>query len=597
MKLGLRVILALAFMIASIVPLTVWAVWVRSAALDREIEEVQDRHLLLARNLSLALDRYAKDVTAVFSHVVETDPELRGSKHLGKLLASLSFRHICLIEIDTQRVLSITPSATFSQENIILPPLDRFIEVAEFGLGKLVFTNVMHNPAGNPTIYLLKKIGPNVLAFGELSTEFLRTTQRAVAFGEGGHAAIVDAVGHVLGHPRTDWELEMKDLSKVDPVARMMNGETGVSKFFSPAAKQDMIAGFTIVPATGWGVMIPQPFSELQAKADEVQTSAYYIVAFGVVLSTLLGFAIGGFIAAPIKAVSNAADRVAEGDPDVSVSVPRGTVPVEVQALTKRFNEMSIALDKARKAESRALQAAEEAVEAKSDFLTRVTHELRTPLNTVIGFSGMIRDQTQGPINPPDYIEYGRYIHDGGQRLLEMVNDIIAFSGVDGRGKDLNRSEVDVTSILSMAVEKIKPFAEEGKVDVALSLGDELPDLWVDEVKFRQIVSHLLTNAVKFTPPGGSVKIEAKRADPDGLTLMFSDTGIGMSDSQIPVALSPFGQISSDLARDYEGAGLGLPLSKMLVERHGGTIHIESKPGEGTIVMVSLPPGCVAKSV
>ena len=98
MKLGLRVILALAFMVASIVPLSVWAVWVRSAALDREIEEVRDRHLLLARNLSLALERYAQDVSAVFSHVVETDPELRGSQHLGTLLASLSFRHICLIE-------------------------------------------------------------------------------------------------------------------------------------------------------------------------------------------------------------------------------------------------------------------------------------------------------------------------------------------------------------------------------------------------------------------------------------------------------------------------------------------------------------------
>ncbi|MDF1747722.1 MAG: hypothetical protein P1V34_02485, partial [Alphaproteobacteria bacterium] len=175
MKLGLRVILAMAFMIASIAPLTVWAVWVRSSALDREVEEVQDRHLLLARNLSLALERYAQDVTAVFSHVVETDPELRGSEHLGKLLASLSFRHICLIETNTKRVVSITPSATFSRNDIILPPLDRFIEVAEYGLGKLVFTNVMQSPTGQPAIYLLKQIGPHMMALGELSTEFLRT--------------------------------------------------------------------------------------------------------------------------------------------------------------------------------------------------------------------------------------------------------------------------------------------------------------------------------------------------------------------------------------------------------------------------------------
>ncbi|WP_420731721.1 ATP-binding protein [Hwanghaeella sp. 1Z406] len=596
MKLGLRVILALAFMVASIVPLSVWAVWVRSAALDREIEEVRDRHLLLARNLSLALERYAQDVSAVFSHVVETDPELRGSQHLGTLLASLSFRHICLIETDTKRVVSVTPSATYSMESIVLPPLDRFIEVAEYGLGKLVFTNVMLNPSGKPAIYLLKKIEPNTLALGELSTEFLRTTQRAVAFGEGGHAAIVDAIGRVVGHPRADWERDLKDLSAVDPVARMIKGETGVSKFFSPAAKEDMIAGFTTVPATGWGVMIPQPYRELQAKADEVQKSAYFIVAFGVGLSTLLGFAIGGFIAGPIKAVSKAADRVADGDADVSVYVPGGIVPVEVRALTKRFNEMSIALNKARQAEVRALRAAEEAVEAKSDFLTRVTHELRTPLNTVIGFSGMIRDQTQGPINSPEYVEYGRYIHDGGQRLLEMVNDIIAFSRVDRRGDDVARSVVDITVILTMAVEKVRSMAGDGQINVSLSLAEDLPDLWVDEVKFRQIISHLVTNAVKFTPSGGSVVIDAHTGPAGGVEIVIRDTGIGLSEEQIPLALSPFGQISTHLARDYEGAGLGLPLSKMLVEQHGGTLTIQSTPGQGTIVTVFLPPECVAAS-
>lgn len=596
MKLGLRVILALAFMVASIVPLTVWAVWVRSAALEREIEEVQDRHLLLARNLGLALERYAKDVSAVFSHVVETDPELRGSQHLGTLLASLSFRHICLIEIDTKRVISVTPSAAYSKDNIALPPLDRFIEVAEFGLGKLVFTNVMLNPSGEPAIYLLKIIEPNLLALGELSTEFLRTTQRAVAFGEGGHAAIVDAIGQVIGHPRADWERAVKDLSAIEPVARMMKGETGVSTFFSPAAKEDMIAGFTTVPVTGWGVMIPQPYHELQAKADEVQKSAYFIVAFGVGLSTLLGFAIGGFIASPIKAVSKAADRVADGDADVAVSVPSGFVPVEVQALTRQFNEMSIALNKAREAEARALQAAEEAVEAKTDFLTRVTHELRTPLNTVIGFSGMIRDQTQGPIHPPDYVEYGRYIHDGGQRLLEMVNDIIAFSRVDRRGEDVARSVVDIAVILTMAVEKIQSMAREGQVDVSLSLAKNLPDLWVDEVKIRQIVSHLVTNAVKFTPSGGAVVVAAHTGSAGGINIVITDTGIGLSEEQIPLALSPFGQISSHLARNYEGAGLGLPLSKMLVEQHGGTLSIQSTPGQGTVVTVYLPPDCVAVS-
>ena len=206
----------------------------------------------------------------------------------------------------------------------------------------------------------------------------------------------------------------------------------------------------------------------------------------------------------------------------------------------------------------------------------------------------MIRDQTQGPIHPPDYVEYGRYIHDGGQRLLEMVNDIIAFSRVDRRGDDVARSVVDISVILTMAVEKIQSIARDGQVDVSLSLPENLPDLWVDEVKIRQIVSHLVTNAVKFTPSGGAIVVAAHTSAAGGINIVIKDTGIGLSEEQIPLALSPFGQISSHLARDYEGAGLGLPLSKMLVEQHGGTFSIQSTPGQGTVVTVYLPPECIA---
>ncbi len=177
-----------------------------------------------------------------------------------------------------------------------------------------------------------------------------------------------------------------------------------------------------------------------------------------------------------------------------------------------------------------------------------------------------------------------------------MVNDIIAFSRVDRRGDDVARSVVDITVILTMAVEKVRSMAGDGQINVSLSLAEDLPDLWVDEVKFRQIISHLVTNAVKFTPSGGSVVIDAHTGPAGGVEIVIRDTGIGLSEEQIPLALSPFGQISTHLARDYEGAGLGLPLSKMLVEQHGGTLTIQSTPGQGTIVTVFLPPECVAAS-
>lgn len=590
MKLGIRGVLAGAFIVAAIVPLAAWATWVSTSALDREIAEVEDRHLVLARNLSRALDRYAQDIAAVFSHVVESDPKSGGSEHLSALLESLQFRHICLIESDSQRVISVSTATSTSLSSISLPNLDEYIARAERGLGRLMFSNAVLNPNGKPAIYLTKKIGPNLVALGELSTQYLRDAQQGVAFGEGGHAAIVDSAGNVLSHPNKSWENEIRNISQIDAVARMMDGETGVSQFYSPAAKLDMIAGFTTVPATGWGVMIPQPLRELQARADEVRNSALGIVALGAGVAGVVGWLIGGLIARPMRAVAAAADRMAEGRSDVSVPMPSGMAISELEVLALRFNEMTAALDESRSAQTLALRAAEEAAEAKSDFVTRVTHELRTPLNSVIGFSGMIRDQAHGEIGSPDYVEYAKMIHDSGQRLLEMVNDIIAYARIEGRSEELNESSIDIHRTAAAVTDQVAALAEESGVSVSIAVDDGLPQVWGDEIKLRQALGHLVKNAVIFTPKDGRVRIDAALTDNGGLSIAISDTGIGIAESEIATALEPFGQISSRLDRSHEGAGLGLPLAKMLVELHGGSLRLRSRLEEGTTVTITLPP-------
>lgn len=594
MKLGLRPLLAVCFFIASIVPLAVWASWISASALEREIERVEDQHLLIARNLSRALDRYAADASAVFSHVVAVAPALETpgaeTEAVTALLSALHFRHICLVDLASGRVTLIAGSPPQEPGQRLLPPVEPLIAMAEAEPDRLIVTDVTHNPEGEPAIFLIRKTGPDQVAIGELGTAYLRDTQRAVAFGEGGHAAIVDASGNVLGHPNTDWEREIRNLAQVDAVARMMRGETGVSQFFSPAAKADMIAGFTTVPATGWGVMIPQPLRELEVRADTVRDSAYLYAALGTVLCAFLGWFVGGFVTRPIRDMAEAVDRIAAGGSASRVEKPAGLLPREVDILTTRFNDMVVALDDSRQAQHRALQAAEEAAETKSDFVARVTHELRTPLNTVIGFSGMIRDEAHGPIRPNDYVDYARLIHESGQRLLEMVNDIIAFARLEGRGEQLSESVVDTARLLRLAAENAEAQAQEGGVTLTVEIADSLPSLWADEIKLRQSLSHVVANAVKFTPRGGRVTLGAALTENGGLALYVRDTGIGIAESDIATALSPFGQISSQLARAYEGAGLGLPLAKMLTELHGGSLRLTSEPGIGTEVALTFPP-------
>lgn len=588
MRLGIQTILALTFALASLIPLGFWAISFERFALEREIEEVADRHLLVAQNLSRALERYAVDAAAVFSHVVENNSAYEDTSHLSELLASMGFVHICRIDTESGRVLSVTVSPEV-EEQIILPPLDQFIEIAQRGLGQLVFTDVMQSPNGAPAIYLVRDLEHGQIALGQLNTRYVRDTQSAIAFGEGGHAAVVDASGNVIGHPNSDWVEEVRNISRIDPVARMMRGETGVSNFYSPAAETDMIAGFTTVPRTGWGVMIPQPFSELENEAAAVRRSAIGVLAAGTLGFGVLGWLLGGLIARPIRKVTNAAEKMAEGAEDARVESLNGIVPTEVSSLAARFNEMIRALEQARAAQSRAVQAALDASQAKSDFVARVTHELRTPLNTVIGFSGMIRDQSQGPLGSPEYVEYARMIHQGGQRLLAMVNDIIAYASVDGRSEALSEQSIDVKSLAQAVISVEMPLAEERRVRIELQDGSPDIQLWGDELKLRHALSHVVNNAVKFSEPDGNVRVSAGLADDGACIITVEDTGIGIRGDDIELALSPFGQVSITHGRSHEGAGLGLPLAQLLLELHGGSLTLTSEIGEGTTVALRIP--------
>lgn len=589
MRLGLKTVLATAFFVGSVVPLAVWAAWVGDQALKQEIAEVEDRHLLLARNLGRALDRYAEDAAAVFSHVVESDPASRNSEYLGNLLTSLGFKHICLVDADSGQVISVTSTPGTARGDLSLPPLDGLISQARMALGKLVFTDVMASPSGDPAIYLVRKLDGNLIALGELGTEYLQTTQGAVAFGEGGHAAIVDASGNVLGHPKAEWVVERKNIAKVDAVRRMINGETGVSQFFSPAAKLDMIAGFTVVPSTGWGVMIPQPLRELEAQAAEVARSAFLLAGVLAAVCGLIGWLVGGFVARPISAVAAAADRLADGEEVPHVPAPQGVVPEEVDRLTQRFNEMTDAVVEARDTQRLALRAAEEAAEAKSGFLARITHELRTPLNSVIGFSGMIRDESLGPAGKPEYVDYARLIHESGGRLLEMVNDIISFTRIEGRAERLSESQIDLIDAVNDVIESAAPQADAAGVRLDAGEAIALPLVWADPVKLRQALTHIVSNAIKFTPEDGRVHVAVGLLDDGAAEITVADTGVGMDEKDIPTALRPFGQLSGDLSREHEGAGLGLPLANMLIEMHGGEMRVKSDPGQGTIVSLILP--------
>jgi signal transduction histidine kinase len=235
-----------------------------------------------------------------------------------------------------------------------------------------------------------------------------------------------------------------------------------------------------------------------------------------------------------------------------------------------------------------AKEAAEAANRSKTEFLANMSHELRTPLNAIIGFSGMMSDRMFGPLHER-YAEYAGLIGDSGRHLLAIITDILDVAKADANRLVLAEEGIEIGRIADLSLTIVQEMAKKAEVDYTCEIDRGLPGLMADPAKLTQILVNLLSNAIKFTPRGGKVRLRIERRLAGGIAFCVEDTGIGMSAEEILIGLEPFGQVDSGLARKYNGVGLGLPLTKRLVELHGGTIEIASEPGKGTKVSFHIP--------
>lgn len=224
-----------------------------------------------------------------------------------------------------------------------------------------------------------------------------------------------------------------------------------------------------------------------------------------------------------------------------------------------------------------------------ADFLSGMSHELRTPLNAIIGFSEIIKNEIFGPIGSARYRSYVKDINDSGQHLLDLVDDLLDVARVEAGEEPIAEDAVAVAALVRDCVADVAPRAGASGVTLETDVGDELPLLRADAAKLRQVLAHLLSNAVKFTPRGGRVRIAAWARPGAGYVIQVTDNGVGIALKDISVALSPFGQIDNPLRRPFDGTGLGLPLAKALVEMHAGSIDLQSEPNAGTTVTLRFP--------
>jgi signal transduction histidine kinase/CheY-like chemotaxis protein/HAMP domain-containing protein len=342
---GLRPLLFIVLSLAALIPVVFFGVWPHSQAFENELSDVTDRHLLLARNMGAALQRYDRDVKTTFRTL--TQNIVRGTPLVGtqKMLSNLDFRHICVATIENGTIVN-----SLNEEVAQCPkrvPPKRFTVFKEIASkDEVKFTEVLQGPHGKPLLYIVLIID-DLISVGAIKTDYIVELGKSTSFGKRGHAAIIDHKGRVLAHPLPKWRQTMKDLSALEPVKRMLNRETGVSMFYSPALKDDMIAGFTWVPGPNWGVMIPQPVAELRARADSVQRYALVVIITGVLAAAILSWFLSGYLTRPVHAVVDAARKMSAGGRTVRVPSISKAAPRELKTLRETFNIMANANEEA----------------------------------------------------------------------------------------------------------------------------------------------------------------------------------------------------------------------------------------------------------
>jgi len=416
----------------------------------------------------------------------------------------------------------------------------------------------------------------------------------AVAIGGSGRIYAVDGRDRLIAHPDRKMLLREPDLRTYAPLQRIreelaQSPDASVGMFEAPGLDgREMMISAMLVPASQWVVVAEQPRDEVLAPVYQTLVRTIWVMGAGLLAAIAASYFLARRLVRPILELRGGAEKIAGGDLATRIRISSGD---EVEGLAREFNRMADQLQDyttglERKVAEKTAEL-EMANRHKSEFLANMSHELRTPLNAIIGFSEVLKERMFGELNPKQ-LEYVRDIFGSGQHLLSLINDILDLTKVESGHMELDAREFSVRAAIHNCCTLIRERALRKRLRLESHVFEDVGNWRADERKFKQVVLNLLSNAVKFTPAAGEVRIVV-RVEGDTLVVAVSDSGVGVAPEDHERIFHSFQQAASDEEVRREGSGLGLALSRRLVERHGGTLVVASTPGRGATFVARFP--------
>ena len=332
-----RTLLTLSFIMIAVVPVLMLGIWVARTAFEKELADVRHQHVVVARNLTAALEVYLTDLSAAFSYFASDVDGHATAAAAATLAREMNFRHLCAVDSRNR----ITAHLDIENEGGGCGSEDVLNYLRPMAvIGEVRFSGVRADSKNRPTIYVTRKIDADRIGVGALGTGTIVGFQKQIAFGKRGHAAIVDRTDNLIAHPNQNWQAERRNLKKVRPVKLMTECKTGVTTFYSPAVQMDMISAYTTVPSVGWGVMVPQPIEELQERAKDVQAAAGLIVLLGLITAGGLSWFLSGILNGPLRSTLRSFREFAGGDLAARAPAPGRFTPRDLREIGSTFNSM-----------------------------------------------------------------------------------------------------------------------------------------------------------------------------------------------------------------------------------------------------------------